>query len=65
MTASGLPPGAITNGGHPFGDRFEQEVNILRDQNSLHGLEGFGEEGLEAVDLISSMLAPETVDRFV
>lgn len=55
----------LTNGGHPFGDRFEREVNIIRDQKSLQGLEGFGEEGLEAVDLISSMLAPEAADRFV
>ena len=55
----------LTNGGHPFGERFEREVNIMRDQKSLEGLEGFGEEGLEAVDLISSMLAPEAADRFV
>ena len=55
----------LTNGGHPFGERFEREVNIMRDQKSLEGLEGFGEEGLEAVDLISSMLAPEASDRFV
>lgn len=52
-----------TNGGHPFGDRFEREVNIIRDQKSLQGLEGFGEEGSEAVDLINAMLAPEAADR--
>ena len=51
---------SLTNGGHPFGDRFEREVNILRGHKSLHGLEGFGEEGLEG-----SMLAPEAADRFV
>ena len=56
---------SLTNGGHPFNDRFEREVNILPDQKSLHGLEGFVEEGLEAVDLINSMLAPEAADRFV
>ncbi len=55
----------LTNGEHPFGDRFEREFNIMRDQKSLRGLEGFGEEGLEAVDLVSSMLAPEAADRFV
>ena len=55
----------LTNGGHPFGERFEREVNIMRNQKSLEGLEGFGEEGLEAVELISSMLAPEAADRFV
>ncbi|KAF8270034.1 hypothetical protein EI94DRAFT_1659334 [Lactarius quietus] len=52
-----------TNGGHPFGDRYEREVNIIRNQKSLHGLEGFGEEGSEAVDLINAMLAPEAADR--
>jgi serine/threonine-protein kinase/endoribonuclease IRE1 len=52
-----------TNGGHPFGDRYEREVNIIRDQKSLQGLEGFGEEGSEAVDLINAMLAPEAADR--
>ena len=52
-----------TNGEHPFGDRFEREVNIIRDHKSLHGLEGFGEEGSEAVDLINAMLAPEAADR--
>jgi serine/threonine-protein kinase/endoribonuclease IRE1 len=55
----------LTNGGHPFGDRFERELNIIRDQKSLQGLEGFGEEGSEAVILISSMLAPEAADRCV
>ncbi|KAI0251823.1 hypothetical protein BJV78DRAFT_1207008 [Lactifluus subvellereus] len=53
----------LANGGHPFGDRFEREVNIMRDHKSLQGLEGFGEEGSEAVDLVSSMLAPEAADR--
>ncbi|KAI0058346.1 kinase-like protein [Artomyces pyxidatus] len=53
----------LSNGGHPFGDRFEREVNILRNSRSLDALEGFGEEGSEAVDLISSMLAPEASDR--
>ncbi|KAI0299431.1 hypothetical protein B0F90DRAFT_1728628 [Multifurca ochricompacta] len=53
----------LTNGGHPFGDRFEREINIIRDQKSLQGLEGFGEEGSEAVDLINSMLAAEAADR--
>ena len=54
-----------TNGGHPFGDRYEREVNIIRDHKSLQGLEGFGEEGSEAVDLINAMLAPEAADRCV
>ncbi|KAH9968123.1 kinase-like domain-containing protein [Russula dissimulans] len=52
----------LANGGHPFGDRFERWVNILRDHKSLEGLEGLG-EGSEAVDLTGSMLAPEAADR--
>ncbi|KAJ7798729.1 kinase-like domain-containing protein [Mycena olivaceomarginata] len=49
----------LTNGGHPFGDRFEREANIMRGAKNLQGLERFGEEGEEAVDLISSMLHAE------
>ena len=55
----------LTNGGHPFGDRFEREVNILKDVRSLGGLERFGEEGSEAVGLISSMLSTEASHRYV
>lgn len=55
----------LTNGGHPFGDRFEREVNILRNERSLAGLEQFGEEGSEAVDLISAMLESEASARYV
>ncbi|KDQ56896.1 hypothetical protein JAAARDRAFT_59114 [Jaapia argillacea MUCL 33604] len=53
----------LTNGGHPFGDRFEREVNIIKDIKSLDGLERFGEEGSEAVDLIGHMLDPEASQR--
>lgn len=55
----------LTNGSHPFGDRFEREVNILKDAKCLNGLERFGEEGSEAVDLIEAMLNPEASGRFV
>ena len=55
----------LTNGGHPFGDRFEREVNILKNARSLDGLERFGEEGEEAVDLIGQMLDPEASERYV
>jgi serine/threonine-protein kinase/endoribonuclease IRE1 len=55
----------LTNGSHPFGDRFEREVNILKDAKCLNGLEPFGEEGSEAVDLIGAMLNPEASNRFV
>ncbi|KAI1787268.1 kinase-like domain-containing protein [Ganoderma leucocontextum] len=53
----------LTNGFHPFGDRFEREFNILKNAKSLEGLERFGEEGTEAVDLINRMLSPEAYDR--
>jgi serine/threonine-protein kinase/endoribonuclease IRE1 len=55
----------LTNGNHPFGDRFEREVNILKNEKCLDGLERFGEEGSEAVDLISRMLNPQAIERFV
>lgn len=55
----------LTNGGHPFGDRFEREVNILKNGKCLDGLDRFGEEGSEAVDLITDMLNPKAYDRYV
>ena len=55
----------LTNGGHPFGDRFEREMNILKDMKNLDGLERFGEEGSEAADLIRLMLHPEAQARWV
>ncbi|KAH9947794.1 hypothetical protein B0H21DRAFT_311206 [Amylocystis lapponica] len=53
----------LTNGSHPFGDRFEREGNILKNAKTLDGLERFGEEGSEGTDLISRMLSPEACDR--
>ncbi|KAI8989133.1 hypothetical protein BD414DRAFT_486154 [Trametes punicea] len=53
----------LTNGSHPFGDRFEREFNILKNAKNLEGLERFGEEGAEGVDLINRMLSPEAYDR--
>ncbi|KAI0372473.1 hypothetical protein BV20DRAFT_964066 [Pilatotrama ljubarskyi] len=53
----------LTNGLHPFGDRFEREFNILKNAKNLEGLERFGEEGAEGVDLITRMLSPEAYDR--
>lgn len=55
----------LTNGGHPFGDRYEREVNILKGAVCLEGLEGFGEEGSDAVDLIGKMLHAEASERYV
>ncbi|KAK0484521.1 hypothetical protein IW261DRAFT_1667840 [Armillaria novae-zelandiae] len=53
----------LTNGGHPYGDRFEREVNILKNEKNLEGLERFGEEGSEAVHLIEQMLNPDSHKR--
>ncbi|KAJ7135397.1 hypothetical protein C8R43DRAFT_1072529 [Mycena crocata] len=53
----------LTNGSHPFGDRFEREANIMKDSKHLQGLERFGEEGEEAVDLITSMLHADAHER--
>lgn len=55
----------LTNGSHPFGGRFEREVNIIKNVKNLGGLERFGEEGSEAVDLIGRMLDPEASRRQV
>ncbi|KAJ6588415.1 hypothetical protein B0H19DRAFT_922323 [Mycena capillaripes] len=53
----------LTNGSHPFGDRFEREANIMKGAKNLQGLERFGEEGEEAVDLIDCMLHAEAHER--
>ncbi|KAH9927939.1 uncharacterized protein BXZ73DRAFT_48589 [Epithele typhae] len=53
----------LTNGCHPFGDRFEREFNILKNSKCLDGLERLGEEGVEGVDLITRMLNPEAYER--
>lgn len=55
----------LTNGGHPFGERYEREINILKNAKNLDGLARFGEEGSEAVDLIDKMLSPEPYSRYV
>ncbi|KAF9559781.1 hypothetical protein CPC08DRAFT_637341 [Agrocybe pediades] len=53
----------LTSGGHPYGDRFEREVNIMRDAKDLSGLDRFGEEGTEAKHLIEQMLSFEPKGR--
>lgn len=55
----------LTNGGHPYGDRFEREVNIIKDIKDLSGVEPFGEEGTEAKDLITTMLDLDPTRRSV
>ncbi|KAF7343464.1 hypothetical protein MVEN_01779200 [Mycena venus] len=53
----------LTSGGHPFGDRFEREANIMKGAKNLQGLERFGEEGEEAIHLITAMLHAEPHER--
>lgn len=53
----------LTSGSHPYGDRYERDINIMKDEKSLSSLESFGEEGLEAIDLINSMLKFEASKR--
>lgn len=55
----------LTSGGHPYGDRFEREMNIVKDAKDFKGLDSFGEEGIEAVDIITAMLHPEAFARYV
>ncbi|ORX50239.1 hypothetical protein DM01DRAFT_1100096 [Hesseltinella vesiculosa] len=46
----------LTSGDHPFGNRFGRESNILSNSSDLSKLESMGEDGMEAKDLIQSML---------
>lgn len=53
----------VSGGEHPFGDRYEREVNILRGNYRLDKLVGMGEEGVEAADLIAAMIARNYKER--
>lgn len=53
----------LTSGEHPYGERFEREVNILKNVKNLDRLEPLGEEGTEAGDLITKMLDPDPKER--
>ncbi|KAG0199934.1 bifunctional endoribonuclease/protein kinase ire1 [Mortierella sp. GBA30] len=53
----------LTNGEHPFGDRYSRERNILLNRPNLEGLDSMGQEGVEAKDLISKMIAHNPADR--
>lgn len=46
----------LSNGEHPFGSRFEREINILRKHIDLQCLDGLGEEGHEAQHMIMAMI---------
>jgi serine/threonine-protein kinase/endoribonuclease IRE1 len=53
----------LTSGDHPFGARYEREVNILRNQKNLSRLGAFGEEGVEASHLIAAMIDCDPTKR--
>ncbi|KAH9819103.1 IRE protein kinase [Melampsora americana] len=53
----------LTRGEHPFGSRYEREVNILKGEMGLEQLDGFDEEAFEAQYLIRSMLRSNPKER--
>ena len=53
----------LSNGDHPFGSRFEREMNIIRKRVDLSRLDGLGEEGHEAQDLVLKMVAHDPRHR--
>jgi len=53
----------LTNGDHPFGDRYSRERNILLNRPNLDGLDSMGQEGVEAKDLISKMISHDPAER--
>ncbi|KAI8138581.1 hypothetical protein BJV82DRAFT_582748 [Fennellomyces sp. T-0311] len=53
----------LAGGDHPFGDRIRREGNILKGDHSLTKLESMGEDGVEAMDLISRMISNEPRSR--
>lgn len=55
----------LTGGEHPFGGRYEREMNILRGKVSLERLDGLGEEALEVQDAITRMVATDPRERSV
>lgn len=53
----------LTGGEHPFGGRYEREMNILQGKASLDRLDGLGEEAVEVQDLILRMVATDPRER--
>ncbi|UZJ53130.1 hypothetical protein CBS101457_002450 [Exobasidium rhododendri] len=53
----------LSNGEHPFGSRYEREMNIIRRQVDLQRLDGLGEEGHEAQHLVLGMIQFDAKDR--
>ncbi|BGP18502.1 hypothetical protein JCM10213_001182 [Rhodosporidiobolus nylandii] len=53
----------LTRGEHPFGGRYEREMNILQGKVCLDRLDGLGEEAVEVQDLILRMVATDPRER--
>ncbi|CAG8580868.1 18120_t:CDS:2, partial [Acaulospora morrowiae] len=53
----------LSGGDHPFGDRYSREVNILKGVYDLNKLDGIGEDGVEARDLIERMIERDPKKR--
>lgn len=46
----------LSDGGHPFGDRYLREGNVIKDEYSLEALDILPDNVIEAKDLISKMI---------
>lgn len=53
----------LSNGAHPFGDRYMREANIIRDRSDLTHLDILGDLGVLAKDLIAGMIGPDPRTR--
>lgn len=53
----------LSNGSHPYGDRYLREANIVKGEYSLDFLELLGSQGVAARDLISRMLERDPTKR--
>lgn len=53
----------LSNGEHPFGSRYEREVNIIRNRIDLSRLDSLGEEGHEAQHVVRKMVEMDPRDR--
>ncbi len=57
---------ALTAGQHPYGDRYEREMNIIRnDKVALGKLDTMGEDGYEAAEILNRLLSPRADERYV
>ncbi|KAL2916326.1 bifunctional endoribonuclease/protein kinase ire1 [Polyrhizophydium stewartii] len=53
----------LTGGGHPFGDKFSREMNVLRGNFRLDALDVLKEESVLAKDLIKRMISKDPSKR--